>query len=114
MANVSFVKIINIENSKTKYYFEGDKFLFSGCAKFVWDQTRNEVIDIQNDLCTLFFWPGGQINTPGYDEMDTFNVSADRTMLIGQNLIQHTFNYISMIIDEEICVGVGFDKFKGD
>jgi hypothetical protein len=46
LAEVAFVKIINVENSKTKYYFEGEKFLFSGCGKFVWDLTKNEVIDI--------------------------------------------------------------------
>jgi hypothetical protein len=57
--NLSFVKTINIESSKPKYYFEGDKFLFSGCGNFIWDQTKMEVIDIKNDLCTFFYWPGG-------------------------------------------------------
>jgi VIT1/CCC1 family predicted Fe2+/Mn2+ transporter len=81
---------------------EGEKLIVSGDKQYVWNQDRNEVIDITNGLSTFFFWPGGVVNTTGYMCYDTFNVSSDRTILACNGYINLAFDFLSMLIDDEI------------
>lgn len=56
--NTSYLKVFNIAKGVMTYYMEGEKFITSGDGKFIWNQTTNEVYDIENSLSTFFFWPG--------------------------------------------------------
>jgi hypothetical protein len=61
--------------------------MVSGDKKFVWLPTLNKVYDIENNLSTLFLWPGGQFNSQGSDSMDIFNISNDRSIMATHGIL---------------------------
>ncbi len=64
------------------FYMEGDNLILSGDAKFVWNQTTNQIYDIENSLSTFFMWPGDLVNTHVYVDLDLFSVDESRSLMV--------------------------------
>lgn len=99
---VQYLRVFDLTKKVLIYYIEGSKFLISGDRQFVWNLETNEVYDIINGLSTYFLWPGELINTHAYEHLDLFIVNEDRTIMSTQGSLYLAFNYLSMMIDEEL------------
>lgn len=82
-----YLKIFDISKQIIVNYFEYDELMLSGDKKFIWLPTQNKVYDIENNLSTLFLWPGGQFNCHGIDAMDVFNVTNDRSIMVTHGIL---------------------------
>jgi hypothetical protein len=76
-------------------YFEYDQLMVSGDKKFIWLPAENKVYDVENNLSTIFLWPGGQFNSHGIDSMDIFNVTNDRSIMATHGILHLGFNLLS-------------------
>jgi cytochrome b involved in lipid metabolism len=68
-------------------YFEYEQLMLSGDKNYIWLPIENKVYDIENNLSTLFFWPGGQFNSQGFDSMDVFNITNDRSIMATHGIL---------------------------
>lgn len=54
-----YLKIFDFKRQVLLNYVEFEQVLLSGDKKYIWMVLENKVYDIENDLATLFLWPGG-------------------------------------------------------
>ena len=98
--NIYYLKIFDIENNILLTYFEYDQLVISGDKKYVWLPLNNKVYNIDENLSTLFLWAGGQYGTCGYDNMDSFNVSADASVMSTHGFLNLGFDFVSACLHD--------------
>ncbi len=68
----------------------------------MWLPLKNKVYNIEENLATLFLWPGGTYSTCGYDYMDSFTVSSNGVVMSTQGFLVMSFDFVSACIHGNI------------
>lgn len=98
--NIYYLKIFDHKLNILNNYFEFDQLLLSGDKKYVWLPLSNKVYNIEENLSTLFLWAGGQHHTCGFDNMDSFTVSDDASVMSTHGFLHLAFDFVSACLHD--------------